>query len=88
MEPYSQKYSADRSASAVTPAKTHQNGTQAAFTPKPDTGTLFARDVPEGSFRPNFSGDLNINGVVYQIAGWTHDNNGKSRISLKVSKPL
>lgn len=81
MEPYSSKYSKDHSASAQVDYAPRK------FIPQANTGSIFDRAVPEGSKAPNFTGDLNIEGTLYRIAGWASMNNGQLRIKLKASRP-
>jgi len=57
------------------------------FIPKEGTGTIFDRAVPSDSKHPNFTGDVNIGGVVYRLAGWATLIDGRLRIRLKAQHP-
>lgn len=41
-----------------------------AYTPKDGSGALFKNDKQGNEARPDYRGDLCINGVVYEVAGW------------------
>jgi|14BtaG_2_1085337.scaffolds.fasta_scaffold02472_6 hypothetical protein len=52
------------------------------------TFILFSQEVEEGSKRPNASGFITINGVKYDIAGWSGESQAGTRfLKGKVSLP-
>tara|TARA_X000001388_G_scaffold43958_2_gene31047 strand:+ start:1381 stop:1605 length:225 start_codon:yes stop_codon:yes gene_type:complete len=53
-----------------------------------DTNTfvIFKQDVEEGSNKPIFTGEVNVDGVKKRLAGWVNkDPKGKVRVNGKVS---
>ena len=52
------------------------------------SGVFFARDVEEGSKRPNYTGGFRLNGEEWELSGWIRQSkNGREYISLSVRKP-
>lgn len=81
MDPHEYRYKPERAPVVrETPVK--------QFVPKDMTGTLFSRQNPEGSTRPDMTGDLNVGGKVYQVGAWTTlSANGQRRISIRLTEP-
>lgn len=53
------------------------------------SGILFTNDQEGNDKRPNYKGKIQIEGVVYELAGWirTGTSSGKKFLSLKASLP-
>ena len=41
-----------------------------AFIPQEGNGALFKNDKGDNPARPDYKGDIMLNGVLYEIAGW------------------
>ena len=53
-----------------------------------NTGILFRNDQTGTENRPNYKGKINVNGVDYELAGWTKTGaSGMRFLSLKVQTP-
>ena len=53
-----------------------------------NTGVLFRNDQAGNDKRPNYKGKVNVNGVDYELAGWTRTGaSGVPFLSLKVQTP-
>ena len=53
-----------------------------------NTGVLFRNDQAGNDKRPNYKGKINVNGVDYELAGWTRTGaSGVPFLSLKVQTP-
>jgi hypothetical protein len=58
------------------------------FEHKEGMGSLFKNDHrEEGDKRPNYKGQVNVGGKVYDIAAWLREGNKGKYMSLKVSEP-
>lgn len=56
---------------------------------KTNTGALFINKTPKSPKSPNFSGNINIDGVDYRIVGWTKvGKTGDKFISISVDEPM
>lgn len=58
-----------------------------AFEHKENTGTLFQNErKPAGSQQPDYRGDINIHGAMFEIAGWKRmgKKNNKPYLSLAI----
>ncbi len=55
---------------------------------KPNTGSLFRNDRREKETHPEYKGEINIDGKLYELAAWvrTTKNDGKKFFSLSVSE--
>lgn len=42
-----------------------------AYAPKEGSGALFKNDKGDNPARPDYRGDILLNGVLYEISGWT-----------------
>ena len=52
-----------------------------------NTFKLFKQDVPEGSNKPNLTGEINIDGKVMRLAGWSKKSaKGTNWVSGKLSE--
>lgn len=51
-----------------------------------NTGALFTNDKGDNPKRPDYKGNLNVNGVEYQLSGWNRQSkkSGESFLSLKI----
>lgn len=58
-----------------------------AYEPKDMSGTLFQNDKGENSKRPDYRGSAMINGIKYEIAGWTKQGARGAFTSLSFSLP-
>ena len=72
-----------------------------AFTPKPNTGTLWPNDKKKTDSHPDVRGDLNLDrdfikalmmkhpeGLIkISVAGWKKEINGKKTLSISASEP-
>jgi len=41
-----------------------------AYSPKDGSGALFKNDKGDNPARPDYRGDIMLNGVLYEISGW------------------
>jgi len=41
-----------------------------AYTPKDGSGAMFKNDKADNPARPDYRGDIMLNGVLYEISGW------------------
>ena len=60
-----------------------------AFIPQEGNGALFKNDKGDNPARPDYRGDIMLNGVLYEMAGWIKPkptNPSEKYLSL-VSKP-
>lgn len=58
------------------------------FVHKDNSGSLFRNDKGGNDKRPDYRGDLNIGGVLYEIAGWIKEGiNGKPKFMSLSVKP-
>jgi uncharacterized protein (DUF736 family) len=59
-----------------------------AYELKPGQGTLHRNDKEGNENRPDMRGELNIDGTIYKIAGWTKlGKSGARYLSLKAEIP-
>lgn len=56
-----------------------------SYQPKNMSGTLFRNDKGDNAKRPDYRGDVCINDVIYEIAGWIKTGNNGKFMSLSVS---
>ena len=50
-----------------------------------NTGILFKEADKQSERHPDFTGNLNVDGVEYRLSGWKKESNGKQFLSLSVS---
>lgn len=55
-----------------------------SFQYQPGSGSLFTNDKEGNDKRPDYRGDINIDGKNYRIAGWIKEGKKGAFISLKV----
>jgi len=56
---------------------------------KTNTGVLFINKTRKSPNSPNFSGNINIDGVEHRIVGWTKvGKTGDKFISISVDEPV
>jgi len=54
----------------------------------PDSGALFKNNFKDNEKKPDFKGDANWRGDVFEVAAWERkDKNGNTYYSLKFSEP-
>lgn len=56
------------------------------FVLKPGQGTLFRNDKGDNAKRPDYRGEVNVGGTVYELAGWKKDGARGPFLSLS-AKP-
>ena len=52
------------------------------------TGALFPNDKGDNPKRPDWRGDITINGVKYRVSGWIRAGKRGDFISMKADLPL
>lgn len=53
---------------------------------KPNRGSMFENDRKQKETQPDFTGSIDVNGVVYWLSGWKEMTaNGKKRLSVAVT---
>lgn len=59
-----------------------------AYEQRQNSGVLFRNDrKPEGSKQPDYKGDLNVEGVRYEMAAWIREGKtGSKFLSLSIKK--
>jgi hypothetical protein len=55
-----------------------------AFQQRENSGTLFRNDKGDNPKRPDYKGDMNVGGVLYEIVGWTKDGSKGKFLSLSI----
>jgi hypothetical protein len=58
-----------------------------AFEHRPNSGTLFKNDRKTAEKQPDWKGQININGELYDIAAWVKEGKKGKFFSLSVSEP-
>lgn len=56
------------------------------FEHKPGTGSLFQNDRKQKDNHPDWKGEININGTIYEIASWWKEGKRGGFHSLQVSE--
>lgn len=54
------------------------------YVQKPNSGTLFQNDKGDNDKRPDYRGELNVDGVLFEIAGWKKQGSKGTFLSLSV----
>ena len=54
------------------------------YVQKPNSGTLFQNDKGDNDKRPDYRGELNVDGVLFEIAGWKKHGSKGTFLSLSV----
>lgn len=53
-----------------------------------NSGVLFHESAPESEKHPNYTGNINVEGKEYRLAGWKRTGkSGVPFLSLKISEP-
>lgn len=60
-----------------------------AYEPKEGSGALFKNDKADNPARPDYRGDIMLNGVLYEISGWIKPlpSNAEKRFMSLSGKP-
>lgn len=60
-----------------------------AYEPKDGAGALFKNDKGDNPARPDYRGDLMVNGVLYEVSGWIKPlpSNTEKRFMSLSAKP-
>jgi hypothetical protein len=54
------------------------------FETREGQGALFTNDRKQKDAEPDYRGNVRIGGVLYRLAGWRRDSNGKRWLSLAI----
>ena len=55
----------------------------------PDSGAVFKNNFKDNERKPDFKGEGNFSGIVFEVAAWERkDKNGNTYFSLKFSEPF
>jgi len=55
----------------------------------PDSGAVFKNNYKDNERKPDFKGEGNFSGIVFEVAAWERkDKNGNTYFSLKFSEPF
>jgi hypothetical protein len=57
-----------------------------AYEMKDNSGSLFQNDKKDKETSPDYKGSLKIDGVEYWISGWKKSKEGKTWLSLALTK--
>tara|TARA_B100000214_G_C23913640_1_gene602584 strand:- start:263 stop:505 length:243 start_codon:yes stop_codon:yes gene_type:complete len=58
-----------------------------AYKHETNRGSLFKNEKKEKENQPDYTGKINVNGTLYNIAGWINQKNDKKYFGLEVSIP-
>lgn len=57
------------------------------FQHKENSGTLFKNNKKENERQPDYRGEVNVNGELFQIAAWVKEGKNGKFFSLSVKEP-
>jgi hypothetical protein len=58
-----------------------------AYKHETNRGSLFKNEKKEKDNQPDYTGQINVDGTLYNISGWINEKNNKRYFGLAVSIP-